>query len=210
MNTPNKIHIDNQLIKYTNFIFFFRNFHPPKSPKSPRVFEFDQQPPKSPKITRTFTKQSSNVTSDFYYENNSPVYYDQSPKIKSPKSPSSHFDYPAISPKFEKKAVKKFEYYDPRSPDDDLDQETNSFNETALYNSKYYPKKKRPAYNKSPDGVLSLDDYTMAKTYCGSSSSGSSKKRNSIITESGDSEFSATTAILSNSIITESGNSQLK
>lgn len=113
-----------------------------------------------------------------HYDNTS--QYDQPQTSRSPRG-SRSLEYGAVSPQH---THKKFEYYQPSSPDnDDEDSSYADYRHSVMY----YGKKKKP-YNKSPNGVSSLDDYN--------SSSAGYGQRNSIVTESsGGSDFStATTA----------------
>uniref|UniRef100_A0A336MK16 CSON000949 protein n=1 Tax=Culicoides sonorensis TaxID=179676 RepID=A0A336MK16_CULSO len=164
-----------------------------KSPSSPRHFNFpqidfdyavDQQqygtPPKAPPTIHC-TYQKSPTNSVKYYDRKKPPHS----IVTSPKG-SHSLEYGAISPKHNK----KFEYYEPCSPDDDDDiahnddEDDNSFIEYR-HSSIQYKKKKKKHYNKSPNGVFSLDEY---HSNC--------DKRGSLVTESsGASDFStATTA----------------
>lgn len=111
-------------------------------------------------------------------------------------------EYGAISPKYEHKH-KKFEYYEPCSPEEDRnddDEDNNSFIEYR-HSSIQYKKKKKKHYNKSPNGVFSLDEY---HSNC--------DKRGSLVTEStgsGASDFStATTARCSSGNEPEHGQQQ--
>lgn len=170
-----------------------------KSPSSPRRFDFpelrnpqidfdyavEQQqygtPPKAPPTIHC-TYQKSPTNSGSYYDRK------KAPQsiITSPRG-SQSLEYGAISPKHEHKQ-KKFEYYDPCSPEEEPNEEEddNSFIEYR-HSSIQYKKKKKKHYNKSPNGVFSLDEY---HSNC--------DKRGSLVTEStgsGASDFStATTA----------------
>lgn len=133
-----------------------------------------------PAIHRGYTKSP---TGRNYYDK-SPQYessqYESSQTSRSPRG-SRSLEYGAVSPKQQK----KFEYYQPSSPDnDDEDSSYVDYQHSVIY----YGKKKKKPYNKSPNGVSSLDDYN--------SSSAGYGQRNSIVTESSaGSDFSnATTA----------------
>ncbi|XP_063709642.1 uncharacterized protein LOC134838112 isoform X1 [Culicoides brevitarsis] len=158
-----------------------------KSPSSPRRFDFpemrneqQQQYGTPPKAPPTITYQKS-PTGSYYDRKKNPQSI-----VTSPRG-SQSLEYGAISPKYEHKH-KKFEYYEPCSPDEEHhdDEDDNSFIEYR-HSSIQYKKKKKKHYNKSPNGVFSLDEY---HSNC--------DKRGSLVTEStgsGASDFStATTA----------------
>lgn len=192
-----------------------------KSPMSPRKFDFpdmhieyDQSgggsganycgtPTSNPTIISTKqssrTYQNSPTQHRQSYYDKSPVGSHYEPQLKSPKG-SRSLEYGAqVSPKYDKHN-KKFEYYEPCSPDNDDDDDggDDSSYIDHIHSSIYYKKKKR-SYNKSPNGVSSLDDYHSAtSTTLGYENT---NKRNSIVTDSttnsGASDFSsqATTSV---------------
>lgn len=157
----------------------------------------------APAIQRSYQKSP---TGRNYYEQIQGHY---EPQLKSPKG-SRSLEYGAqVSPKYDKH--KKFEYYEPSSPD----KEDDDSSYIDYSHSSIYYKKKKKTYNKSPNGVSSLDDYHSSSTAGGgggvagggagiehrnttTSCNYDNNKRNSIVTDStnsGTSEFSqATTA----------------
>lgn len=168
---------------------------------SPRNFDFpDVRMDYNDYEMQNYSSKSSGTPPSAIHRsyNKSPTgrnYYDKSPQYEQqPSNPSApaaaqtsrsprgsrSLEYGAVSPKQQK----KFEYYQPSSPDnDDEDSSYADYRHSVMY----YGKKKKP-YNKSPNGVSSLDDYNSCSAGYG--------PRNSIVTESsGGSDFSnATTA----------------